>query len=343
MEYINLGNTGLKVSCLSLGCMMFGSSKWRNWVLDEADARPVIKAALDAGINYFDTADQYSMGASEEVTGRALRDMAKRDEIVVSTKVYTRMGDMPTTGGLSRKHIMDSIDASLKRLGLDYVDLFICHKWDYDTPIEETLEAMNDVVRAGKALYIGASNYYAWQLAKALYLSDHHGWTRFATMQNIYNLIDREEEREMIPFCDLEGVAFTPWSPLARGLLAGLHHPDYGKGTLRAENDKKVGTMYGSDTDLAIVDRVIKLAKARKLQPAQIALAWIMQKPKNKTIPIVGADSPEQLSDLIAAKDVTLSDDEIMGLEELYQPKKPFQDSLKGLPQGVTPYSAASS
>ena len=282
MEYINLGNTGLKVSRLSLGCMMFGSSKWRNWVLDEADARPVIKAALDAGINYFDTADQYSMGASEEVTGRALRDMAKRDEIVVSTKVYTRMGDMPTTGGLSRKHIMDSIDASLKRLGLDYVDLFICHKWD------------------------------------------------------------REEEREMIPFCDLEGVAFTPWSPLARGLLAGLHHPDYGKGTLRAENDKKVGTMYGSDTDLAIVDRVIKLAKARKLKPAQIALAWIMQKP-NRTIPIVGADSPEQLNDLIAATDVTLSDDEIMGLEELYQPKKPFQDSLKGLPQGVTPYSAASS
>ncbi|MEL0105976.1 MAG: aldo/keto reductase [Rhodospirillaceae bacterium] len=341
MEYINLGKTGLKVSRFSLGCMMFGSTQWRNWVLDEADARPVIKAALDAGINYFDTADQYSMGASEEVTGRALRDMARRDEVVISTKVYTKMGKAPTTGGLSRKHIMESIDASLQRLGMDYVDLFICHKWDYDTPIEETLDAMNDVVRAGKARYIGGSNYYAWQLAKALYLADQHGWTRLVTMQNIYNLLDREEEREMIPFCELEGVAFTPWSPLARGLLAGLHHPDYGRGSLRAEHDKKAGSMYGSETDAAIIERVIHLAKSRKLKPAQIALAWMMQKP-NGIVPVVGSDSIEQLNELIAAKDIALSDDEVKTLEELYQPKTPFQESLKGLPQGITPYSAAS-
>ncbi|MCH7710035.1 MAG: aldo/keto reductase [Proteobacteria bacterium] len=221
MEYVNLGNTGLMVSRLCLGCMTLGTSEWRKWVLDERDARGVFKAALDAGINYFDTADQYSQGVSEEVTGRALRDMARRDEVVVSTKVATPMGEMPTQRGLSRKHIMEAIDASLTRLGLDYVDLYVCHTWDPTTPIEETLAALDDVVGAGKALYIGASNFTAWQLAKALFISDAQGYSRFITLQNIYNLIDREDEREMAPLCRDQGVAMTPWSPLARGFLAG--------------------------------------------------------------------------------------------------------------------------
>ncbi len=320
MEYVNLGNTGLKVSRLCLGCMTFGTSKWRDWMLDEDDARPIFKAALEAGINYFDTADQYSQGVSEEVTGRALRDMARRDEIVVSTKVYTPMGDMPTQRGLSRKHVMEAVDASLARLGLDYVDLYICHRWDDTTPIEETLEALDDVVRAGKALYIGASNFAAWQLAKALFLADRNGLTRFVAIQNLYNLIDREEEREMIPLCLDQGVAVTPWSPLARGFLAGNRHRGGGGETARAEDDTKANELYYGEVDFAIVEKVVAVATARGVKPIQVALAWLLRKP-GVTSPVVGVSKPGQLEDLVGTLGVELTDEEIAALEAPYRPR----------------------
>ncbi len=322
MEYVNLGNTGLKVSRLCLGCMTFGTSKWREWVLDEDDARPIFKAALEAGINYFDTADQYSQGVSEEVTGRALRDMARRDEIVVSTKVYTPMGDMPTQRGLSRKHIMEAVDASLARLGLDYVDLYICHRWDETTPIEETLEALDDVVKAGKALYIGASNFAAWQMAKALFLAERDRLTRFVTIQNLYNLIDREEEREMIPLCLDQGVAVTPWSPLARGFLAGNRRRGGGGESARAQSDTKANEMYYGEVDFAIVEKVVEVAAARGIKPIQVALAWLLQKP-GVTSPVVGVSKPGQLEDLAGAFGVELTAQEIAALEAPYRPK-PF-------------------
>ncbi len=273
MQYVNLGSTGLKVSRICLGTMSYGTSKWRDWVLDEDKSRPFFKRALELGINFFDTADMYSVGVSEEVTGRALRDFAQRDKIVIATKVYNPMSDDPNDRGLSRKHIMDAIDNSLRRLGTDYVDLYQIHRWDDESPIEETLEALNDVVRAGKARYIGASSMYAWQFAKALYMADLHGWTRFVSMQNHYNLIYREEEREMVPLCRDQGIGLIPWSPLARGFLAGNRTPDKGGPTKRSKSDSFAHRMYYQDEDFTVVDRVEELAERYDVKPAQIALA----------------------------------------------------------------------
>ena len=319
MQYINLGRTGLKVSRICLGMMSYGSSKWRDWVLDEDEARPFVKRALEAGINFFDTADMYSLGVSEEVTGRALRDFAKRDEVIIATKVYQPMGDGPNERGLSRKHIMDSIDASLRRLGTDYVDLYYIHRWDYETPIEETLEALNDLVRAGKVRYLGASSMFAWQFTKALYLADKHGWSRFVAMQNHYNLVYREEEREMIPLCRAEGIGILPWSPLARGFLAG-NRPEKGQGeTTRAKSDEFAHSMYYQDTDFAVVDRVVELAERKAVKPAQIALAWMLHQP-GITAPIIGATKMRYLDEAIAALDLKLAEEECAYLEELYQP-----------------------
>ena len=320
MDYINLGKTGLKVSRICLGTMTYGTSAWRKWVLDEEDARPFFKQALDLGINFFDTADMYSFGVSEQVTGRALCDFAQRDDIVLATKVYNAMGTGPNDRGLSRKHIMQAIDASLRRLGTDYVDLYVTHRWDYETPIEETLEALHDVVKAGKARYIGASSMWAWQFAKALYVADLHGWTRFVSMQNHYNLIYREEEREMLPLCRAEGIAVTPWSPVARGLLAGNRTPDKSGETIRSKNDPYAYDLYYSDTDFKIVDRVVELAQKRGVKPIQIGLAWLLQQP-GITAPVMGASKPHHLPEAVAALDIKLSDEECQYLQEPYQPR----------------------
>ncbi len=319
MEYVNLGRTGLKVSRLCLGCMTYGTPKWREWVLDEETSRPYFKRALDAGINFFDTADVYSQGVSEEVTGRALKDFARRDQVVIATKVHGQMGDGPNDHGLSRKHIMDSIDASLRRLGTEYVDLYQIHRWDKETPIEETMRALNDVVRAGKARYIGASSMYAWQFAKAQHAADAQGGTRFISMQNHYNLVYREEEREMNPLCRDQGVALIPWSPLARGFLAGNRTRDKKGETARSTNDPFANQLYYRDGDFQIVDRVTELAKKRGVKNMQIALAWILQQP-GVTAPIIGASKPHHLDEALSALDVKLSADEMKILEELYQP-----------------------
>src|SRR5471030_2019815 len=279
MDYVNLGTTGLKVSRICLGTMTYGSKKWREWVLDEAESRPFIQRALESGINFFDTADMYSVGASEEVTGRALKEFGPgRDRIVIATKVYNPMGDDPNQRGLSRKHIRHAIDDSLRRLGTDYVDLYQIHRFDPHTPMEETLEALNEIVREGKALYIGASSMYAWQFAQMLAISDAHGWARFVTMQNHYNLIYREEEREMNPLCRAEGVGLIPWSPLARGVLAGNRKTI----TTRSQTDDFAKKLYGkdiADADERVVDRVAEVAKERGVPPAQIALAWMLHQP----------------------------------------------------------------
>ena len=318
MEYVRFGSTGLKVSRICLGCMSYGrpTERWP-WALDEEQSRPFIKRALELGINFFDTADVYSNGASEEVVGKALREFASRDEVVIATKVYFEMGPGPNDRGLSRKHILSSIDASLKRLGTDYVDLYQIHRWDYETPIEETLEALNDVVRAGKARYIGASAMYAWQFAKALYTSDLHGWTRFVSMQPHYNLIYREEEREMLNLCQDQKIAVIPWSPLAKGILARKPSKERNE-TLRAQTDA-IGKRFYSDEDLTIAQRVSDVAEARGLPMAQIALAWILSKPV-VTAPIIGATKPHHLDDAVAALSVQLTPDEIHHLEEAYQP-----------------------
>jgi aryl-alcohol dehydrogenase-like predicted oxidoreductase len=319
MEYIRLGNTGLKVSRICLGCMSYGepSERWP-WALDEEASRPFIQKALELGINFFDTADVYTRGKSEEVVGRALRDFAKRDEVVLATKVRGEMGPGPNDQGLSRKHILSSIDASLKRLGTDYVDLYQIHRWDYETPIEETLEALNDVVRAGKARYIGASSMYAWQFAKALYTSDLHGWSRFVSMQPHYNLIYREEEREMLPLCRDQGIGVIPWSPLARGLLTGGRVKD-GNETPRAKSDGFARHLYAHRDDFGIVERLAQVAKAHGRPDAQVALAWMLSKP-GITAPIIGATRLHHLEDAVAALSIQLSEDEIKRLEELYQP-----------------------
>lgn len=319
MQYMNLGKSGLKVSRICLGMMTYGSSQWRDWVLDEEDSRPFIRRALELGVNFFDTADMYSMGVSEEVTGRALKDFARRDEVVIATKVYHPMGDKPNQGGLSRKHIHHSIDDSLRRLGTDYVDLYQIHRWDAETPIEETLEALHDVVKAGKALYIGASSMYAWQLAKALYTADLHGWTRFVSMQNHYNLVYREEEREMIPLCIDQGLGVIPWSPLARGFLAGNRTRDKSGETTRSKSDRFAHSMYYQDTDFETLDRVMELAKGRGVSPAQIALAWMLHKP-GITSPIIGASKMYQLEEAVAALDIQLSAEDMAYLEASYQP-----------------------
>lgn len=319
MQYVNLGRTGLKVSRLCLGCMTYGTSQWRAWVLDEEPSREFIKHALELGINFFDTADAYAGGVSEQVVGRALRDFAKRDQVIIATKVYNPMGKGPNDRGLSRKHIMDGIDASLRRLGTDYVDLYQIHRWDYSTPIEETLDALNDVVRAGKARYIGASSMFVWQFAKALFTSDLYGWARFVSMQNHYNLIYREEEREMNPLCRDQGIALIPWSPLARGFLAGNRTRDKKGDTTRAQDDPFAFEMYYQDCDFQIVERVVELAHRRGVKPTQIALAWLLNKPEI-TAPIIGASKPHHLPETVAALDIKLSLEEIKFLEELYQP-----------------------
>ena len=318
MEYIRFGSTGLKVSRICLGCMSYGgpTERWP-WALDEETSRPFIQRALELGINFFDTANVYSNGMSETVVGRALRDFASRDEVVIATKVRTEMGPGPNDRGLSRKHILSAIDASLKRLGTDYVDLYQIHRWDYETPIEETLEALHDVVRAGKARYVGASSMYAWQFAKALYTSELHGWTRFVSMQPYYNLVYREEEREMLPLCQDQKIAVIPWSPLARGLLTRKPTKERNE-TLRAQTDAFGKSLY-SDEDLKIAQRVSELAEARGLPMAQVALAWMLTKPVI-TAPIIGATKPHHLDDAVAALSVQLTPDEIHHLEEGYLP-----------------------
>jgi len=319
MDYVNLGSTGLRVSRICLGTMTYGSKKWREWVLDEEESRPFIQRALEAGINFFDTADMYSDGASEEVLGRALKDFGpSRDRLVIATKVFNPTGDDPNQRGLSRKHIRHAIDDSLRRLKTDYVDLYQIHRFDPHTPMEETLEALNDVVRAGKALYIGASSMFAWQFAQMLAISDGNGWARFITMQNHYNLLYREEEREMNPLCRAEGVGLIPWSPLARGLLAGSRKTN----TTRAQTDAFAATLYGKETtaaDQRIVDRVEEIGRARGIPPAQIALAWLLHHP-GVVAPIVGASKPHHLDDALAAIGVKLSTEEIARLEEPYIP-----------------------
>lgn len=320
MDYIRLGRTGLKVSRICLGTMTYGTSKWRPWILDEQDARPFFQRALELGINFFDTADMYSLGMSEEVTGSALRDFARREEIVLATKVYNLMGIGPNQRGLSRKHIMDAVDDSLRRLGTDYIDLYQIHRWDYETPIEETLKALNDLVRSGKVRYIGASSMWAWQFAKALYTADLHGWSRFVSMQNHYNLIYREEEREMNPLCLDQGIGLIPWSPLARGLLAGNRDPKDGALTLRSETDSYASSLYHFDqTDFEILARVQKLAAEHGVTSAQIALAWMLHKPA-VAAPIIGASKMQHLEDSVDALDITLSSDEIAYLEAPYRP-----------------------
>ncbi len=319
MEYVKFGNTGMMVSKLCLGTMTYGkpTDRWP-WALDEQQSRPFIQKALELGINFFDTADVYSAGASEEVVGRALRDFAKRDEVVLATKVFNPMGAGQNDKGLSRKHIMSAIDASLKRLGTDYVDLYQIHRWDYNTPIAETMEALHDVVKAGKARYIGASSMYSWQFAQALYTADLHGWTRFVSMQPHYNLIYREEEREMIPLCEDQKIAVIPWSPLARGLLTGKRSKERNE-TERSKTDTFGKKLYGQDMDFDIVNRLSAIADQKGLPNAQLALAWMLGKPAI-TAPIIGASKPGHLEDAVAALSLKLSEDEINQLEELYQP-----------------------
>jgi aryl-alcohol dehydrogenase (NADP+) len=320
MEYVHLGKSGLQVSRLCLGMMTYGSSKWRQWVLDEDQALPFVKRALEAGINFFDTADVYSQGASEQVLGNTLRTCGvKRASVVIATKVFNPMSDEVNDRGLSRKHILDSIDRSLQRLKMEYVDLYQIHRWDYSTPIEETMEALNDVVKAGKARYIGASSMFAWQFAKAQHTATLHGWTRFVSMQNHYNLVYREEEREMIPLCIDQGIGLIPWSPMARGFFAGNRHKQGGGETVRAQTDDFAGMLYYRPEDFTIADRAWEVAKAHDVTGSQVALAWILGKPY-VTAPIIGASKLGHLDQSIAALEIKLSPEEIKHLEELYQP-----------------------
>ena len=322
MHYVNLGSAGMKVSRLCLGTMTYGSKKWREWVLEEEESRPFIQRALELGVNFFDTADMYSVGVSEEILGRALKDFGpSRDRVVIATKLYNPMGDDPNQRGLSRKHIRHAIDDSLRRLGTDYVDLYQIHRFDYATPIEETLEALDDVVKAGKALYLGASSMFAWQFAQMLYTADALGLARFVTMQNHYNLVYREEEREMIPLCLEEGIGVIPWSPLARGFLAGNRRKeDFGE-TLRSKTDEYAQGLYYQPSDFAVVERVGEIARRRGVPNAQVALAWILQQP-GVTSPIVGASKMNHLEDAVAALSVKLDDAELKALAEPYTPHR---------------------
>jgi 1-deoxyxylulose-5-phosphate synthase len=319
MEYVKLGRTGLEVSKICLGCMSYGAPGQGNhaWSLGEDESRPFIKCALEAGINFFDTANRYSLGSSEEILGRALKDFSRRDDVIIATKVYGRMRPGPNGAGLSRRAIMSELDASLRRLGTDYIDLYQIHRWDYGTPIEETLEALHDVVKAGKVRYIGASSMHAWQFARALAISERHGWTRFVSMQNLVNLLYREEEREMLPLCAAEGVGVIPWSPQARGRLTR----DWSITTTRSETDESVATLFANtaEADKKIADRVAEVAAARGVSRAQVALAWLLSKPVI-TAPIVGATKLQHLDDAIASVKVRLSADEIACLEEPYVP-----------------------
>ncbi len=320
MDYVNLGKAGVKVSRLCLGCMTYGSKKWREWVLEEAESRPFIGRALELGINFFDTADMYSLGVSEEILGRALKHFGQpRDRVVIATKVFQAMGGDPNQQGLSRKHILHSIDVSLRRLGTDYVDLYQIHRFDYHAPIEETLVALDDIVRAGKALYIGASSMFAWQFAKMLYTADELGLRRFVTMQNHYNLIYREEEREMNPLCREEGIGLLPWSPLARGFLAGNRRAADRGETIRAKTDEYAHKLYYQDSDFKVVDRVSEIAHKRGAKNMQVALAWILAQP-GIAAPIIGASKMVHLEDAVAALSVKLDEEEIKALAEPYQP-----------------------
>ena len=320
MEQRRLGITGLHVSRLCLGMMSYHSGgDPRPWMIDEAAAEPIVRRAVEGGITFFDSADMYSRGGSEVVTGRLLGKLLPRDEVVIATKVYYPMTGGPNGGGLSRKHILSAIDASLSRLGMDYVDLYQIHRWDSSTPIEETMGTLHDVVRAGKARYIGASSMYAWQLAKAQRVAERNGWTEFVSMQDHYNLLYREEEREMIPQCLDEGIGVLPWSPLARGWLAGTRTREGGRRTKRAETDAYADELYGRPEDFDVIDRVAEIGAERGAPPAQIALAWLLHKP-GVTAPIVGATKLEHLEDALAAAELALSPDEIARLEEPYRP-----------------------
>ncbi len=319
MDYIRLGKTGLKVSRLCLGAMTYGTPEWRPWVLDEDASRPFITRALEHGINFFDTADMYSRGASEQVLGRALKDFARRDQVVIATKAFYATGDGPNDRGLSRTHLFDAIDGSLRRLGTDYVDLYQIHRFDYDTPIAETLEALHDIVKSGKARYIGASSMFGWQFMKMLATADTHGWTRFVSMQNHYNLVYREEEREMLPLCREEGIGVIPWSPLARGFLAGNRRGDQRGETVRAQTDDFAHQMYYAETDFTIADRAAEIARRRGVKPTQVALAWLLAKP-GVTAPIVGASKLAHLDEAVAALELRLDAEELAFLEEPYQP-----------------------
>jgi aryl-alcohol dehydrogenase (NADP+) len=320
MEYVNLGSTGLKVSRICLGTMTYGAKKWREWVLEEEESKPFYRRAIEAGINFFDTADVYSLGVSEEITGRAMKEFGpSRDKLVIATKVFNAMGDDPNQQGLSRKHIMHAIDDSLRRLGTDYVDLYQIHRFDPYTPIEETLEALDQVVRAGKALYIGASSMYAWQFLKMLHTSDVMGLTRFVTMQNHYNLVYREEEREMIPLCQEEGIGLIPWSPLARGFLAGNRTAASRGETIRAKTDDFAQKLYYRPSDFTVVDRLTEIANQRGVQNAQVALAWILAKP-GVSSPIIGASKMAHLDQALEALKLHLDEGEMQALEQPYEP-----------------------
>ena len=321
MEYTKFGNTGLEVSRLCLGCMSYGDSSWQSWVLSEDEAKDHFRAAVDAGINFFDTADAYSRGRSEEITGRYLRDMTRRDEVVVATKVFFPLREGANRGGLSRKRILDSCHASLKRLGLDYIDLYQIHRWDPHTPIEETMEALDSLVRAGKVRYLGASSMSAWQFAKAVYTARNTGLHAFAAMQNHYNLVYREEEREMIPLCVAEGMAVIPWSPLARGFLAGDRTAKNPEPTSRAKTDEYGKLLYYSDDDFRVVEEVVRTAKSRNVKPAQVALAWILQAP-GVTAPIIGTTKVDHIADAVAALEIELEPHEIEALEAPYRPHR---------------------
>ena len=319
MQYVNLGASGLRVSRVCLGMMSFGDDSDKPWVLDERSAEPIVRAAVDGGITFFDTADTYSRGASEIATGRLLSRLLTREEYVLATKVFMPMTPGENGGGLSRKHILSAIDASLDRLQLDYVDLYQIHRWDNRVPIEETMEALHDVVRAGKARYIGASSMFAWQFAKAQHVAEAHGWTRFVSMQNHYNLVYREEEREMLPLCVDQGVGVIPWSPLARGVLAGTRTRGGERLTTRADTDQFTDYLYNQPTDFDVVERVAEVAAERGVPAAQVALAWLLHKPA-VTAPIVGATKVGHLEDALAGEQLALSDEEIVRLEEPYAP-----------------------
>jgi aryl-alcohol dehydrogenase-like predicted oxidoreductase len=321
MQYTRLGQTGLQVSKICLGMMSYGDPNWRDWIMSYEDGYPIVKRAAELGINFYDTANMYSIGVSEEHTGKYLREFfSSRDEYVLATKVFFQMGQKPNQGGLSRKHIMDSVDASLKRLGTDYIDLYQIHRWDYNTPIAETMEVLHDVVKAGKVRYIGASSMFAWQFAQAQYTARSHGWTEFVSMQNHYNLIYREEEREMNPQCEAMGVGLIPWSPLARGFLAGNRTRGGGGETTRAKSDNMAHDYYYTEEDFVIVDRLRELGGRLGKSPAQVALAWLLHKPAVDS-PIIGATKMKHLEEAVDAVEIVLSDEDIAYLEEPYTPK----------------------
>lgn len=320
MQYVNLGKTGMKVSRLCLGMMTYGSKTWRDWMLDEEQAKPFVKKALDAGINFFDTADVYSLGESEKITGNLLRHFGvRRENAIVATKVHAQMSDDVNDRGLSRKHILDSIDKSLKRLQMEYVDLYQIHRWDSNAPIEETMEALNDVVRAGKARYIGASSMFAWQFMKALHISEMNGWAKFVSMQNHYNLVYREEEREMIPLCIDQGIGLIPWSPMARGFFAGDRKRGGGGESQRSNSDPFANQLYFREEDFKVVEHAQEVAKERGVSGSQIALAWMLNKP-HISAPVIGSSRETHLDEAIAALEIQLTEEEIKHLEEFYQP-----------------------